>query len=147
MSISIQIQPGDDIPIYRQIVRQIQGALARAELKPGDRLESHRELAARLVVAPLTVKKAYDELERDGYLEMRRGRGTFVRQGLSDDARDVRSQALRDSIAQCVHEALSAGIALEALVELVRELGAAVPTSKPQSPKPQLPQLDEPENE
>lgn len=145
MSISIQIQPGDDIPIYRQIVRQIQGALARGELKPGDRLESHRELAARLVVAPLTVKKAYDELERDGYLEMRRGRGTFVRQGLSDEARDVRSQALRDSIAQTVHEALSAGIALEALVELVRELGAE--SSPNQSPNKQDSGPKKPEHE
>jgi len=47
-------------------------------LKAGEKLPSHRELSERIVVAPLTVKKAYDELEALGFLETQRGRGTFV---------------------------------------------------------------------
>ena len=121
MSFPIHIQPGDEVPIYRQIVRQVLDALATGRLAPGDRLESHRELAARIVVAPLTVKKAYDELERDGYLEMRRGRGTFVRQGLDAAARSARDEALRESVARLCREATAAGVAVDALVELVRE--------------------------
>lgn len=75
----IVIRPGDELPIYRQIMRQIIEALAVGRLRPGEKLLSHRELAEQLVIAPLTVKKAYDELESLGYLETHRGRGTFAR--------------------------------------------------------------------
>ena len=51
-------------------------------MQPGDKLASHRDLAEALVIAPLTVKKAYDELERAGYIVTRRGKGTFVAERL-----------------------------------------------------------------
>ena len=120
MSFPIQIRPGDELPIYRQIVRQVLDALAAGSLRAGDRMESHRELAARLVVAPLTVKKAYDELERDGYLEMRRGRGTFVRTGVDESARSARVAALEESVARVCREAVAAGLSAEELVKRVR---------------------------
>jgi GntR family transcriptional regulator len=72
------INPSGELPIYRQIMREITEAIAGGRLKPGCRLASHRELAEQLVIAPLTVKKAYDELEALGFIETRRGRGTFV---------------------------------------------------------------------
>lgn len=75
----ILIRAGDELPIYRQIMRQITEGLAVGRLRPGDKLPSHRDLAEELVVAPLTVKKAYDELELLGFIETHRGRGTFVR--------------------------------------------------------------------
>jgi GntR family transcriptional regulator len=74
----IIIHPGDDLPIYRQIMRQITEALSVGRLLPGEKLPSHRDLAEELVIAPLTVKKAYDELELLGFIETQRGRGTFV---------------------------------------------------------------------
>ena len=74
----ILIRPGDDLPIYRQIMRQITEALSVGRLLPGEKLPSHRDLAEELVIAPLTVKKAYDELELLGFIETQRGRGTFV---------------------------------------------------------------------
>jgi len=114
------IRPGDETPLYRQIVARVLDALATGKLAPGDRLESHRELAARLVVAPLTVKKAYDELERDGYLETRRGRGTFVRRGLDAGARAARADRLQESIARLCREAAAAGVPLDELVERLR---------------------------
>lgn len=76
--IPIQIHPGSDVPIYRQIQRQIAAAIADGRLPPGSRVPSHRELGKAIVVAPLTVKKAYDELEREQLVETRRGQGTFV---------------------------------------------------------------------
>src|ERR1035438_2109764 len=72
------INPADELPIYRQIMRQVTDAIAGARLKSGDKLLSHRELSEQLVIAPLTVKKAYDELESLGFIETVRGRGTFV---------------------------------------------------------------------
>src|SRR5215469_5817540 len=72
------IHAGDELPIYRQIMRQITEDVAAGRLQPGAKLPSHRELAEDLVIAPLTVKKAYDELELLGFIETQRGRGTFV---------------------------------------------------------------------
>jgi len=74
----IAVSTSDDLPLYRQIMRQVMDAIAGGRLTPGDRLLSHRELSERLAVAPLTVKKAYDELEALGLIESQRGRGTFV---------------------------------------------------------------------
>jgi len=74
----ILIRPGDELPLYRQIMGQIIESLAVGRIHPGDKLPSHRDLAEELAIAPLTVKKAYDELESLGYIETQRGRGTFV---------------------------------------------------------------------
>jgi GntR family transcriptional regulator len=72
------VNPSDGLPIYRQIMQQIIDAIAGGVLMPGDQLPSHRDLAQTLVVAPLTIKKAYDELERSGHIRMHRGQGSFV---------------------------------------------------------------------
>ena len=72
------VTAGSELPIFRQIVRQVVDAVAGGKLKPGDKLPSHRALAAELVVAPLTVKRAYDELERQGHIHTLRGQGTFI---------------------------------------------------------------------
>lgn len=76
--ILLSVNPGDGLPIYRQIADQVKAALAAGLIGPGDRLPSHRELSRDLVVAPLTVKKAYDTLEAEGVVRTERGRGTFV---------------------------------------------------------------------
>jgi GntR family transcriptional regulator len=74
----LYVNPADEIPIFRQIVRQITEGIAGRRLAPGEKLPSHRELAEQLVVAPMTVKRAYDELELLGFIETERGCGTFV---------------------------------------------------------------------
>ena len=61
MSMQLIVNPADGLPIYRQIMRQITEAIAGGRLKAGDQLASHRDLSEQLVIAPLTVKKAYDE--------------------------------------------------------------------------------------
>jgi GntR family transcriptional regulator len=76
--VQLNINPADELPIYRQIMHQITDAIAGGRLKSGDKLTSHRELSEQLVIAPLTVKKAYDELETLGLIETQRGRGTFI---------------------------------------------------------------------
>ena len=61
--------PASELPIYRQIVEQIQQAIATNRLKPGDHLDPYRELAEQATVAPASVQKAYDELECLGVIE------------------------------------------------------------------------------
>lgn len=117
----ILIQPADDIPIYRQIIRQVQEALASGRLRSGEQLPSQRELAQQVAVSPLTVKKAYDELEREGVIETRRGQGTFV---------VARSESVVDPVAsldrlipvlrRLLGEAWAAQVPLEAVIAALR---------------------------
>jgi GntR family transcriptional regulator len=66
------------VPLYVQLGEQVLAAVARGELRRGDRLPSVRDVAGELSLNPLTVNRAYAELEREGVLETRRGLGTFV---------------------------------------------------------------------
>jgi GntR family transcriptional regulator len=115
------IAPGDDAPIYRQLVRQVREAIAAGRLAAGDRLQSHRELAQQLVISPLTVKKAYDELERAGLITTARGQGTFVRAGVARASAKQRREGLRADVRRLVHEAHLSGVEPEALLVLVEE--------------------------
>lgn len=65
-------------PLYEQILDQLRSSIAKGEISLGEKIPSVRELAQGLKINPNTVMKAYQELERDGLTEKRRGQGTFV---------------------------------------------------------------------
>lgn len=115
------INPADELPIYRQIMRQITGAIAGGRLKSGDKLASHRDLSEQLVIAPLTVKKAYDELEAQGFLETQRGRGTFVCARLPEPDRAGQLDLVRQAARKLVVEAYLAGLKFSDVLEVVKE--------------------------
>ena len=118
----LQINPGDERPIYRQIMHQITDAIVAGRIAPGDKLASHRDLAAQLVVAPLTVKKAYDELEREGLLHTRRGRGTFVSDAPpAVDSAETRKR-LRESAQRLLTQARRGGVSYSEVVDLIDEI-------------------------
>src|SRR5438552_2660663 len=120
MSMQILVNPADELPIYRQIMRQITEAIAGGRLKAGEKLGSHRELSEQLVVAPLTVKKAYDELERLGYIETQRGRGTFVCSKLPHINRNEQRDRVRAAARNLVSQGYLAGMGVEEIVEELR---------------------------
>lgn len=74
----LHIQPGAAEPIYRQIIDQVRRLVAGGQLAPGAELPSVREVAAVHVINPMTVSKAYSQLEAEGVLERRRGKGMAV---------------------------------------------------------------------
>ena len=111
------IHPGDELPIYRQIMRQITEGIAGGRLRAGDKLASHRELSEQLVVAPLTVKKAYDELEALGYIETHRGRGTFVCAKLPKLDRSEQRDRVRQAARNLLSQAYLAGMELDDVVQ------------------------------
>jgi GntR family transcriptional regulator len=127
------INPADELPIYRQIMRQMMDAIAGGRLKPCDKLPSHRDLSEQLVVAPLTVKKAYDELEALGYLDTQRGRGTFVSSKIPEESRSAQLDHVQDTARRLLTQAYLAGMTLPDVVKLLetsdRELvdGASAP--------------------
>lgn len=123
------IRPGDDLPIYRQIMRQIMDAIAGGRLTSGEQLPSHRDLSEQLVIAPLTVKKAYDELETLGYIETQRGRGTYVAARVPRGAMAVQRSQIEETARGLVSQAYLAGMQLHDVIQLIkdadREISAA----------------------
>lgn len=117
----ILVNPADELPIYRQIMRQVQEAIAGGRLKPGDKLMSHRDLAEQAVIAPLTVKKAYDELEASGFLETHRGRGTFVCFKPPRASPAEQRAELREAARKLLAQAYLGGIGLEGVIKILKE--------------------------
>ena len=115
------IHPGDELPIYRQLMRQVTEALAGGRLRSGDKLPSHRELAEQLVIAPLTVKKAYDELEALGFIETVRGRGTFVCAKLPKVKPAEQRKQIEAGARKLLAQALLAGLDFDDVSEILRE--------------------------
>jgi DNA-binding transcriptional regulator YhcF (GntR family) len=115
-------------------MRQIEDAIASGRLAAGAQLPSHRELSEQLVIAPLTVKKAYDELEQLGYLEQQRGRGTFVRAGVARGgaqaaARDGQAAALSEAVQALLHLGAAAGLTGAQVVQLVEDAAGLSPAA------------------
>jgi len=78
MDVNLQVDEASGVPFYLQLKEQLLHAISRGQLRPGDQLPTVRELAVDLTINPNTVNRAYAELEREGLLHSRRGRGTFV---------------------------------------------------------------------
>ena len=131
--VPIRVQPADEVPIYRQIVRQVVDSIAGGRLRPGDKLPSHRDLAEQLVVAPLTVKKAYDELERGGFLATSRGRGTFVRAKPRAVGGEEKKERLRLAARRLLTAAWLSGVPYDKVLELLEREEARLEAERRQS--------------
>jgi GntR family transcriptional regulator len=73
--------PSSGVPVYRQLIDQVRHAVETGALRPGEQLPGTRKVAEDLVMNPNTVAKAYQELEHQGVIEMRKGLGAFVARG------------------------------------------------------------------
>lgn len=105
-------------PLYEQIVNQTKELVIRGILRPGDKVMSVRELATDLVINPNTVSKAYQELERLGLLEMRRGRGTFVSEDWVDD--DAAREPVIASIKKIAIDCHYANVPLDEAIDVLQ---------------------------
>ena len=129
MTIWIQIAPGSEQPIYLQIVEQINQAIARGELHPGDKLPAVRQLASELVINPNTVARAYSVLEQQGLVASKTGSGTFVSDPrLSNaEARDI--HLLQERIDNIISRGLNLGISHHNLLNLFKQRMAKFSTT------------------
>ena len=109
----IIISNSGGVPIYDQITRQMKGLILRGELAEGEALPSMRLLAKELRISVITTKRAYEELEREGFLTTVPGKGCFV---APRDLELVREDCLRrmeEQLSQAVATAKAGGISLE----------------------------------
>lgn len=105
------------VPIYVQIVDGVRHAVEVGSLVAGDRLPTVRALAEELTIAPNTVVKAYNELQRGGLIESRPGVGTVVARGVDEVAREVRMEAFFERLEVLVRDAVGLGISQDELWE------------------------------
>src|SRR5437870_8274415 len=105
------------VPVYRQIIDQVRGAIASGSLVAGDQLPTVRQLAVDLAVNPNTVVRAYRELEFRGVLDSQHGTGTFITQRKVKKNDAERLRQLNQLVADFVARAGAAGFTLEELLE------------------------------
>ena len=104
------IDTTSSVPIFAQIIAQVKYAIAAGVLRPGDVLPSLRETAGRLRINPLTVAKAYRELEADGIVRTDHGRGTFVNALPANLGEEYRRDALNQAVDRLLVEAYHLGL-------------------------------------
>jgi GntR family transcriptional regulator len=109
-------------PLYQQIIDGLAREVSEGRLAPGTALPSFRRLAGELLVSVITVKRAYEELERDGIIYRRQGLGTFVAETADRKSRDAKKARARRLLAEALKEATEAGLETREVVELLRAL-------------------------
>jgi GntR family transcriptional regulator len=114
------VNPSSAEPVYEQIIRQVRQAMARGEVRPGDRLPTVRDLAMQLVINPNTIAAAYREMERAGLVSTQRGRGTFVAEINSPLSTAERRRLLQKKVDALLTEAAHLGFSEEECAEMLR---------------------------
>jgi len=122
MTCEFRVNPSSGVPIYRQLMDQTLALVASGRLTEGDMLPSVRELAATLVVNPMTVSKAYSLLQRDGVLERVAGMGMRIRKPGNAMPRQERLDALSPLLRQVASQAWQLGLTKEDVLKQLQTL-------------------------
>ena len=116
-ALNIVISNSSGKPIYEQITQQVKAAIMKGELSPGDPLPSMRVLAKELRISVITTKRAYEDLEREGFLVSVVGKGSFVASQDPALLREARLREVEEHLERAVEAARTGGIALSELQE------------------------------
>ncbi|MBS5144495.1 MAG: GntR family transcriptional regulator [Butyricicoccus pullicaecorum] len=109
-------------PLYDQITAQIKALILSGELRAGDMLPSMRALAKDLRISVITTKRAYDELEREGFVETVPGKGCFVAQANIELIQEENLKQIENHLNCCLNLAEQAGISVDELHEMLNLL-------------------------
>jgi len=109
-------------PIYEQISRQIKNQIVAGELQEGEALPSIRKLAQELQISVITTKHAYEELEKEGFIDTVGGKGCFVAMQNRELLREKKMKMVEEKLAAAVAEARALGIEYQALQEMLHLL-------------------------
>jgi GntR family transcriptional regulator len=122
-SFAFRLDAHSGVPVYRQLIDQVQGAIAMGVLRPGDQLPTVRLVAVDLAINPNTVMRAYRELEIRGVLDTQQGTGTFVADRPAATTDEEKSRKLSQLVGEFVARAGAAGLSLNELMEALRQHG------------------------
>ena len=109
-------------PIYQQIVTQLKHLILNGELSETEALPSIRSLAKELQISVITTKRAYEDLERDGYIETVGGKGSFVAAQNKELLREKRMRVVEDKVTEAIAAAKMAGLKQTELLEMFKLL-------------------------
>lgn len=110
------------VPIYEQLMEKIKSDIIQSVLSEGEALPSVRTLAGELRISALTVKKAYDKLEEEGFVTTVHGKGTYVSASDKQLAAEARRRAVEEDFDKAIDRALSIGMEKDEITELVQLL-------------------------
>ncbi|MDR2803580.1 MAG: GntR family transcriptional regulator [Treponema sp.] len=109
------------VPVYRQIIKQIENAVLSGRMKTGDRLPTIRALAVELKINPNTIAKAYNELEIRGILLTQVGSGTYISDRISAPAEDEHNKKLFETAERFLREMSELGLDRNAVIKLLKK--------------------------
>lgn len=118
----ILISNTSDVPLYQQIKDQITDAILRGELKEGDSLPSIRSFSNDLRVSVLTIRRVYDDLEKEGLHQQQVGIGTFVSTGNTELLREAKRRLVEQKMQDMIQTARSLGISRQELNDMMEIL-------------------------
>ena len=118
-SMQIYISNSSEKPIYEQICAQIKTAILNNELKEGEALPSIRFLAKELRISVITTKRAYEELEKSGFITTQAGRGSFVSLKNKEIVREELYRQIEEMMQKAVNTAQTANISKQELIEIL----------------------------
>lgn len=128
--IHLEIDPHSGVPVYRQMMDQVKYGVASGALRPSDQLPSVRDMAHTLSVNPTTVVKAYTELQHEGVIELKHGKGAFITAGAPKISEKEREALLRRQSRQLAVEATQLGVTAAVVLRILKEEMEALKSEK-----------------
>jgi GntR family transcriptional regulator len=122
VSFAFRLDANSGVPVYRQLIDQVQGAIASGTLRAGDQLPTVRFVAVELAINPNTVLRAYREMEIRGILDTQQGTGTFVADRPPEATPEEKARALAQLVREFAARAGAAGLTLNEVIEELRSL-------------------------
>ena len=120
--LKIIISNAAEEPIYEQINKQIKGQIINGDLEAGDALPSIRRLAKDLQISVITTKRAYEELEKEGFIDTVSGKGTFIAMQNKELLREKKMKVVEEILNKAVDEAKLLGITRNEINEMIKLL-------------------------
>lgn len=117
---NIIISNSSQEPIYEQIVKQIKNSIIKGELEEGEMLPSIRGLAQELQISVITTKRAYEELEHEGFVETVPGKGSFVSTQNKELIKEKKLKMMEEKIIEVIEESRDLNISLDELIKMFR---------------------------
>jgi len=119
---SFRLDAHSGVPVYRQLIDQVQAAVAAGVLSVGDQLPTVRQVAVDLAINPNTVSRAYREMEIRGALDTQQGTGTFIADRKIEFSKSERDRQLAQLVGELVSRAGAAGFTVKQLSKALRQL-------------------------
>lgn len=119
---NININNSSTVPLYEQIQNQIKTQILNGTLAPGEGLPSIRNLAKELKVSIITSKRAYEELEKEGFVETVTGKGTFVAKQNTERMKEIMLYEIENKLEEIIKQAKAVGVSLEEGIEIFKSI-------------------------